>query len=264
MYQGKVALRLPLAGRVLVWDGHDYLSHHRRWDYLFARAPRRRAAEPWRETGDHTRCRQRRSAVDRRGVDRRRLLRRTALTASACACASGMLKRAAAPIPSAFPGPPMLPARSSRPKGGEPPSSAPPTAICKLRQSRKATRSRYQNDETQTQLSASHLLHLHLRHLLTRSADRSRRVAQWRRFGARRRFCLHDARKRNHRTPLDPHYRRHYWAPWRSRRMALTSQMTMESPTITRLPATQIVGLHRAGFQRCQAFPRPLSLLIAV
>jgi len=35
VYQNKVALRLPLAGRVLVWDGHDYLSHHRRWDYLF-------------------------------------------------------------------------------------------------------------------------------------------------------------------------------------------------------------------------------------
>jgi murein DD-endopeptidase MepM/ murein hydrolase activator NlpD len=36
VYQNKVALRLPLAGRVLVWDGHDFLSHHRRWDYLFA------------------------------------------------------------------------------------------------------------------------------------------------------------------------------------------------------------------------------------
>lgn len=23
----------PVAGRVLVWDGHDQLSHHRRWDY---------------------------------------------------------------------------------------------------------------------------------------------------------------------------------------------------------------------------------------
>lgn len=36
VYQDKVALRLPLAGRVLVWDGHDFFSHHRRWDYLFA------------------------------------------------------------------------------------------------------------------------------------------------------------------------------------------------------------------------------------
>ncbi len=27
-----VPLRLPLAGRVLVFDGHDALSHHRRWD----------------------------------------------------------------------------------------------------------------------------------------------------------------------------------------------------------------------------------------
>lgn len=35
VYQNKVALRLPVAGRVLVWDGHDFLSHHRRWDYLF-------------------------------------------------------------------------------------------------------------------------------------------------------------------------------------------------------------------------------------
>lgn len=26
-------LVLPLAGRVWVWDGHDLLSHHRRWDY---------------------------------------------------------------------------------------------------------------------------------------------------------------------------------------------------------------------------------------
>lgn len=27
------ALILPVAGRVHVWDGHDLLSHHRRWDY---------------------------------------------------------------------------------------------------------------------------------------------------------------------------------------------------------------------------------------
>lgn len=26
-------LRLPLSGKVSVWDGHDALSHHRRWDY---------------------------------------------------------------------------------------------------------------------------------------------------------------------------------------------------------------------------------------
>ena len=26
-------LMLPLAGEVLVWDGHDHLAHHRRWDY---------------------------------------------------------------------------------------------------------------------------------------------------------------------------------------------------------------------------------------
>lgn len=28
-----LALKLPLAGKVWVWDGHDLLSHHRRWDY---------------------------------------------------------------------------------------------------------------------------------------------------------------------------------------------------------------------------------------
>lgn len=27
------AFTSPVAGRVLVWDGHDHLSHHRRWDY---------------------------------------------------------------------------------------------------------------------------------------------------------------------------------------------------------------------------------------
>jgi hypothetical protein len=32
-YQPKAKLILPLAGRQLVWDGHDFLSHHRRWDY---------------------------------------------------------------------------------------------------------------------------------------------------------------------------------------------------------------------------------------
>jgi hypothetical protein len=33
---------LPMAGRVWVWDGHDQLSHHRRWDYT----------QPWaREQG---------------------------------------------------------------------------------------------------------------------------------------------------------------------------------------------------------------------
>jgi hypothetical protein len=35
-YDNHVALRLPIAGRLLVWDGHDVLSHHRRWDYVFA------------------------------------------------------------------------------------------------------------------------------------------------------------------------------------------------------------------------------------
>jgi hypothetical protein len=31
-YTTKTRLRLPLDGRVLVWDGHDYYSHHRRLD----------------------------------------------------------------------------------------------------------------------------------------------------------------------------------------------------------------------------------------
>ena len=33
LYETKTALVLPLKGRVLVWDGHDYNSHHRRFDY---------------------------------------------------------------------------------------------------------------------------------------------------------------------------------------------------------------------------------------
>ncbi|MEP6704579.1 MAG: M23 family metallopeptidase, partial [Acidobacteriota bacterium] len=32
-YQTKTDLILPIKGRVLVWDGHDYASHHRRFDY---------------------------------------------------------------------------------------------------------------------------------------------------------------------------------------------------------------------------------------
>jgi hypothetical protein len=33
LYETKTALVLPVKGRVLVWDGHDYHSHHRRLDY---------------------------------------------------------------------------------------------------------------------------------------------------------------------------------------------------------------------------------------
>jgi len=33
LYDTKTALVLPMKGRVLVWDGHDYNSHHRRFDY---------------------------------------------------------------------------------------------------------------------------------------------------------------------------------------------------------------------------------------
>lgn len=32
-FQNKTDLILPVRGRVLVWDGHDYNSHHRRFDY---------------------------------------------------------------------------------------------------------------------------------------------------------------------------------------------------------------------------------------
>jgi hypothetical protein len=33
VYETKTALVLPMKGRVLVWEGHDYNSHHRRFDY---------------------------------------------------------------------------------------------------------------------------------------------------------------------------------------------------------------------------------------
>ena len=36
IYQTKTNLILPVRGRVLIWDGHDYNSHHRRWDYTDA------------------------------------------------------------------------------------------------------------------------------------------------------------------------------------------------------------------------------------
>jgi hypothetical protein len=32
-YETKTRLILPVKGRVLVWDGHDRQSHHRRFDY---------------------------------------------------------------------------------------------------------------------------------------------------------------------------------------------------------------------------------------
>ncbi len=34
-YENKAELRLPLGERFLVWDGHDFYAHHRRWDYTF-------------------------------------------------------------------------------------------------------------------------------------------------------------------------------------------------------------------------------------
>src|SRR5262249_20661567 len=33
VYKSKTSLMLPVKGRVLVWDGHDYQAHHRRFDY---------------------------------------------------------------------------------------------------------------------------------------------------------------------------------------------------------------------------------------
>jgi len=33
-YPGRESLRLPLRGRILIWDGHDYYAHHRRFDYM--------------------------------------------------------------------------------------------------------------------------------------------------------------------------------------------------------------------------------------
>lgn len=32
-YAGKAALILPVKGRMIVYDGHDFYAHHRRWDY---------------------------------------------------------------------------------------------------------------------------------------------------------------------------------------------------------------------------------------
>jgi Peptidase family M23 len=40
-YETKTQLILPLKGRVLVWDGHDYQSHHRRFDYTRPPFPQR-------------------------------------------------------------------------------------------------------------------------------------------------------------------------------------------------------------------------------
>lgn len=41
LYETKTALVLPVKGRVLVWDGHDYNSHHRRFDYTLTVFQRR-------------------------------------------------------------------------------------------------------------------------------------------------------------------------------------------------------------------------------
>lgn len=33
VYRGKARMILPVASRMIVWDGHDFYAHHRRWDY---------------------------------------------------------------------------------------------------------------------------------------------------------------------------------------------------------------------------------------
>jgi hypothetical protein len=40
-YETKTDLMIPVRGRVLVWDGHDYQSHHRRFDYTRPPFPQR-------------------------------------------------------------------------------------------------------------------------------------------------------------------------------------------------------------------------------
>lgn len=40
-YETKTELMIPVQGRVLVWDGHDYQSHHRRFDYTRPPFPQR-------------------------------------------------------------------------------------------------------------------------------------------------------------------------------------------------------------------------------
>lgn len=40
-YETKTDLMIPVGGRVLVWDGHDYQSHHRRFDYTRPPFPQR-------------------------------------------------------------------------------------------------------------------------------------------------------------------------------------------------------------------------------
>jgi hypothetical protein len=41
VYETKTDLMIPVGGRVLVWDGHDYQSHHRRFDYTRPPFPQR-------------------------------------------------------------------------------------------------------------------------------------------------------------------------------------------------------------------------------
>ena len=41
VYETRTDLMIPVRGRVLVWDGHDYQSHHRRFDYTRPPFPQR-------------------------------------------------------------------------------------------------------------------------------------------------------------------------------------------------------------------------------
>ncbi len=51
VYETKTALVLPVKGRVLVWDGHDYHSHHRRMDYTLSAFRSRRMTTNFQRYG---------------------------------------------------------------------------------------------------------------------------------------------------------------------------------------------------------------------
>jgi hypothetical protein len=51
LYETKTALVLPVKGQVLVWDGHDYQSHHRRMDYTLSVFQNRRMTTNFQRYG---------------------------------------------------------------------------------------------------------------------------------------------------------------------------------------------------------------------
>ena len=51
LYETKTPLVLPVKGRVLVWDGHDYHSHHRRMDYTLPVFQKRRMTTNFQRYG---------------------------------------------------------------------------------------------------------------------------------------------------------------------------------------------------------------------